>query len=214
VLGFRTFGYFRGGEIINHMKRILLLIAILVITSVAGCEKDRQTQTDQLEIEKEELAKQVEQLRMENEKIKEKNEYLEFQNKELQPRIQQLISGYGPGIWGYEENNNFPVFVKSMPGVDVTTIINKLNERFKKDGQPLIKYKKKEQRTVFIGLDSEKQLGERMGSYGALSYMAAVSYSLTSVREIDCVYFDIREHEHAGPGKYCEGNLEFYIVSQ
>lgn len=198
------------------MKSILLLIAMLAILVIAGCEKADRAKIDQVQADRkiQELSAHIEQLESQNEQLKEKNEYLKFQNKELQPRIQQLISGYGTGIWDYEENNDFPVFVKSLKGADVTKIIGELNKRFQKYKQPLIKYKKKEKGTVFIGLDNEEQLGERMGSHGALSYMATVSYSLTSVKGVDCVYFDVKEGEHAGPGKYCKGSLDFYIVSK
>jgi len=145
---------------------------------------------------------------MVNQRLKAKNDLLASQNENVQPRIQELIAGYGTGIWDYAENTNYPVFVKSMKGAGVRDVMAELNDRFRKYKQPKVQFKKKEDATVFISVDNEDQLGEQMGSNGALGYMAVVTYSLTSVKGIDCVYFDIGESEHASPGKYCKDRLE------
>lgn len=200
--------------------RTHLLLGMLIIVSIAGCDKTEQKQVVQAKANQDqealanannkiqELSAQIDQLRVENQQLKAKNDFLSYQNKDIQPWIQRLIAGYGTGIWYYGENINYPVFVKSMKGAGVQDIIAALNERFQKIKQPKIKYKKKEDGTVFIGVNNEEQLSERMGSEGALSYMAAVTYSLTSVKGIDCVYFDIGEGEHASPGRYCKDSLE------
>jgi hypothetical protein len=200
--------------------RTHLLLAILIIVSISGCDKTEQKQVvkakanqDQqalanANIKIQELSAQIDQLRVENQQLKSKNDFLSHQNEDIQPWIQRLIAGYGTGIWHYSENINYPVFVKSMKGAGVRDVIAALNEMFQKFKQPKIKYIKKEDSTVFVGVDNEEQLSERMGSDGALSYMTAVTYSLTSVKGIDCVYFDIGGGEHASPGKYCKDSLE------
>jgi hypothetical protein len=190
------------------------LVAVSAIVCIVGCEKADQAHADKEELAKahkeiEELSTQLDLLVGEIKELKVKNEQLESHQKRLQPRIQRLISGYGTGIWDHEENDIYPVFARSMKGADVKAVIAGLNERFLKYKQPQVGYKKTEERTVFIGLDNEEQLGERMGSHGALNYMTSVSYSLTSVKGVDCVYFDIKEGEHAGPGKYCINSNEF-----
>jgi hypothetical protein len=200
--------------------RIYFTLALLIITSIVGCHKSEQKQVEQPKINQDqealatannriqELSAQIDQLRIENQRLKAKNDFLTSQNEVIQPRIQQLIACYGTGIWDYGDDINFPVFVKSMKGADVRDIMAELNERFQKNKQPKITIKKKEGRTVFIGVDNEEQLGEQMGSNGALSYMTAVTYSLISVKGIDCVFFDIGDGEHASPGKYCKDSLE------
>jgi hypothetical protein len=200
--------------------RIFISLALLLIVSIVSCQKTEQRQVDQPAVNQDkealatannkiqELSAQIEQLRLENQHLKAKNDFLAAQNQVIQPRIQQLIACYGAGIWDYGDDPNFPVFVKSMKGASVQDITAELNKRFRKDKQPKIIIKKKEGRTVFIGVDNEDQLGEQMGSNGALSYMTAVTYSLVSIKGIDCVYFDIGESEHASPGKYCKDNLE------
>ena len=197
-----------------------LLLAILVIASIIGCNRPEQrkvvpppTSQDQEALmnanrKNLQLTAQIDQLRIENERLKAKNDFLATQNKVIQPRTQQLIACYGTGIWDYGEDIDFPVFVKSMKGAGVRDIIGELNARFQKDKQPKIVIKKREGSTVVIGVDNEEQLGEQMGSSGAVSYMTAVTYSLVSVKGIDCVFFDIGEGDHASPGKYCKDSLE------
>jgi hypothetical protein len=193
---------------------------MLIIASIVGCEKSEQKPVAQpMKIQDQEalananskiqeLSAQLDQLKLENQRLKAKNDLLASQNENIQPRIQELIAGYGTGIWDYAENTNYPVFVKSMKGAGVRDVMAELNDRFRKYKQPKVQFKKKEDGTVFIGVDNEDQLGEQMGSNGALGYMATVTYSLTSVKGIDCVYFDIGESEHASPGKYCKDSLE------
>jgi TolA-binding protein len=204
----------------RHPMRIHLLLTMLIIASIVGCKRSEQRQIVQPKITQDqqalanahskiqELSAQIDQLKIENQRLKAKNDFLASQNKDIQPRMQQLIAGYGTGIWDYGENMNYPVFVKSMKGADVRDVIAALNKRFQHFKQPKIGFKKKEGSTVFIGVDNEEQLDEQMGSDGALSYMTAVAYSLTSAKGIDCVYFDIGEGEHASPGKYCKDSLE------
>ena len=95
-----------------------------------------------------------------------------------------------------------------MKGAGAREVIAELNDRFQKYKQPKVKFEKKKDGTVFISVDNEEQLEEEMGSNGAIGYMTMVTYSLTSVKGIDCVYFDIGEGEHASPGKYCKDSLE------
>ncbi len=200
--------------------RINSLLSLVMILTVVACEKPEQKPIAQPEVKKDrealananskiqELSSQIEQLKNENQRLKTKNDLLAYQNNFIQPRLQQLIAGYGTGIWDYDENTDYPVFVKSMKNAGVREVIAELNDRFKKYKQPKVEFKKKEHDTVFIGVDNEDQLEEQMGSHGAIGYMTMVTYSLTSVKGIDCVYFDIGEGEHASPGKYCKDNLE------
>jgi hypothetical protein len=42
-----------------------------------------------------------------------------------------------------------------------------------------------------------------MGSHGATSYINTVIYSITSIKDIDCIWFDFVKGDHAVPGEYC-----------
>jgi hypothetical protein len=195
-------------------------MALIAFIGILGCNKPDQKQVqqparnqDQEPLEAanrtiQELSAQVERLRIDNQRLKTKNEFLTKQNEILNPRLQQLIAFYGTGIWDYREDDNSPVFVKSMKGADVQSVIAELNEGFQRDKHPKLIIEKKEDRTVYVGVDDNEQLGERMGSNGALSYMTSVTFSLISVSGIDCVFLDIDEGDHASPGKYCRDRLE------
>jgi hypothetical protein len=197
-------------------------LAVFVLLSPAACEKagqppapagarqDREAPaTDRDKIA--ELSAELERLRIENRDLAARNEELALQNKEAGPRIQQLISGYGTGIWDYGDDDVYPVFMKPMKGAGFKEIIAELNSRFRKEGGPEIRFEKKDRGTVYLTISDEEMLGERMGSQGALSYMAAVTYSLTSVQGVDCVFFAIGQSDHAAPGKYCKKNLEPFL---
>lgn len=205
--------------------RINSLMALVLILTVVACEKSEQRPVAQQPVAQpevkqdqealanansriQELTTQLDQLKLDNQRLKAKNDLLASQSENIRPRIQELIAGYGTGIWDYAENSTYPVFVKSLKGAGVRDVMADLNDRFRKYKQPNVQFKKKEDGTVFIGVDNEDQLGEQMGSNGALGYMATIAYSLTSVKGVDCVYFDIGESEHASPGKYCKDSLE------
>jgi hypothetical protein len=202
-----------------------VLLASIIIAGAAACEGPQQKQVVQpkrveqpkgneaeqalndAKAKIQGLSAQLQDVTIENQRLKARNDLLESQDREMQPLIRQLVAGYGTGIWDYGEKIDYPVFIRSMKGANAQEVIAGLNERFRKFGQPGLSYEKKEDRTVFIRVDNEEQLDEQMGSNGALSYMTSVVYSLTSVKGVDCVYFDIGEGDHAGPGKYCSDNL-------
>ncbi len=205
--------------------RIKSLMALVLILTAVACEKTEQKPVVQQPVAPpevkhdaealananskiQELTDQIDQLKNENQRLTTKNDLLASQNNHIRPRLQQLIAGYGTGIWDYAENSDYPVFVKSMKDTGVQEVIAELNGRFQKYNQPKVKFEKKKDGTVFISVDNEDQLDEEMGSNGAIAYMTMVTYSLTSVKGIDCVYFDIGEGEHASPGKYCKDSLE------
>jgi hypothetical protein len=56
--------------------------------------------------------------------------------------------------------------------------------------------------TVFVRIKDAAYLSQQMGSAGAESYLAEVTYSLTSVKGITSVNFDFPAGDHASPGTY------------
>lgn len=189
------------------MKLFRSLLIVCILTLAAGCEKTEtqpQEPTAPAEGRIEELSAELEHLRNENRELAARNQELARYVKDSGSRIRQLISGYGPGIWDYGENDDYPVFMKALPGAGIDGVLAELNQRFRSEGQPELRFVRKDGRTVFLAVADEEQLGERMGSHGALAYMEAVAYSVTSIPGVECVYFDIGESEHAAPGRYCE----------
>jgi len=84
--------------------RIYFYLALLIIASIAGCDKSEQKQIEQPKINQDqdalatansriqELSAQIDQLRIDNQRLKAKNDFLTSQNEIMQPRIQQLIT--------------------------------------------------------------------------------------------------------------------------
>lgn len=107
-----------------------------------------------------------------------------------------------------EKTISTPVFIKSVKAKNISEMTAVLNTYLSQAGFPGITFKKWDGTTVIIGVDNEERLSEQMGSSGAISYITTVTYSLTSLKGVDCIYFDIEEGDHAGPGKYCKFGVE------
>ncbi len=149
-----------------------------------------------LQVENQILKKDINHYRMEK-------ETLSVKNNELNEWSKKLVEGYGTGLWIADEST-YPVFARSMKSADVPNIINELNRLFGKNEVPKIILKKIVNRKVYIKFDNSDYLTQRMGTSGASSYLKEVSFSIYSVKGIDCVNFDFKEGDHAFPGEYCK----------
>ena len=61
--------------------------------------------------------------------------------------------------------------------------------------------------TVYLKVRDDELLTQRMGSTGALLYLATVTFSLTSLPGIDRVHFSFVEGDHARPGYYSRASF-------
>jgi hypothetical protein len=127
---------------------------------------------------------------------------LSIKYEELDIWSKKLADGYGAGIW-YMDESDRPVFFKSIENADTKAVVEDLNEKFRKESLPEIVLKNIVDKTAYIGTDNDEMLTQRMGSFGARAYIRAVTYSITSVKDIDCILLDIKEGDHALPGEYC-----------
>lgn len=155
-----------------------------------------------------ELEKRNKELIAQNEELVDELRKFQNQKKEMIKRIEVLIDGYQTGLWSADGADIYPIFKQPLKSSDVQTVISELNNEFMKTDLPKILFQKKENNIVFIGIDDAEQLTERMGSNGALSYMAEVTYSITSVKDVECVLFEFEEGDHAVPGQYCRYSFE------
>ncbi len=87
----------------------------------------------------------------------------------------------------------------SKDSLTVSAILNLLNETY-----PEIKLDsvRQSQDTVFIAIRKSTYLTRQMGSYGADSYLAEVTYNLTEISGVNFVDIRFKEGEHASPGTY------------
>lgn len=188
------------------MKRLFFFFLIISIITpyIYGCKN-----TDQTSKLKEANAK-INQLTLQNKKLQEQNndliqkhEALVINYEELEEWTKKLVNGYGPGIW-YMDESTLPVFIKPVQSGDIHDIVYQLNLKFRQDSLPEIALVKTRGSIAYVRIDDATVLTQQMGTYGATSYIHAVTYSLASVDNIDCVMLDFKEGDHAIPGKYCK----------
>lgn len=200
---------------------LFLLISTALVIQLSGCnsEKPQTKMSEEKSGQVKELETKINTLTAKNKELeKQKTELFEEVkrygelNQEMSNRIKKLIDGYEPGIWTTEDADLFPVFKKAVKLADAKRIIEELNHEFNLENLPRLIFKKEENKTIFLALSDPDQLTQRLGSSGALSYMAAVTYSITSVEGINCVFFDIPEGDHAMPGQYCRHSFEPFTL--
>ncbi len=186
---------------------------ILFIICLVGCTN---SELERAKLEIEEAKATINNLHVENQKIRQdalklkgdfkaskmKNERLSIRIKELNEWSKKLTDGYGTGIWITDEST-YPVFIKSMKSANVNDIIKVLNQIYEKNRLPKVVFKKIDGRKAYVVVEDSEHLTQRMGTSGASSYLKEVSYSICSVKNIDCVNIDFEEGDHAFPGDYC-----------
>ncbi len=128
---------------------------------------------------------------------------LKSQYKRLERWASDLTKGYGPGIWVYSDDHQWPLYGHKPRDASVRGIVDELNEPRRQAGGPLLVLQGVEDGVVKIGVDNALKLTTQMGSAGATSYIMTTVYSLASLPEVDCVHFEFEEGDHAAPGKYC-----------
>lgn len=62
--------------------------------------------------------------------------------------------------------------------------------------------------TIFVKIDDANNLTQGMGSTGAESYLAELTFSLTELKGIKAVDVDFKEGDHAMPGVYTRNDFK------
>ena len=87
------------------------------------------------------------------------------------------------------------------------TLINDLNAAWENIKLVLLKTSND---TLYVSIPDSKFLGEQMGSAGAQAYMASTTYSLTELKGIDYVNYDMKAGDHVSSGTYSRKDFENY----
>lgn len=61
--------------------------------------------------------------------------------------------------------------------------------------------------TAYVRIPDASYLTQQMGSAGAESYLAEITYSFTEIKGITSVNFEFTEGDHASPGTYTRENF-------
>ncbi|MDX2440993.1 MAG: hypothetical protein QNK40_10640 [Desulfobacterales bacterium] len=201
-------------KLYHYTFRLFVIILCLFIISCENTNTDKNAaQTNlandqsnkikQLQRKYIELSKQQPDLKKDYQKLEFEHENLLIQKKDLEAWANNLVESYGPSIWYFGVYEK-PIFYKHSKGNTIQDIISELNTLLKKDGIPTVILDKIDKNVAYVRISDDEYLTQRMGSSGANSYLKVVTYSLASLKNIDCVYFDFDTGAHAEPGKYCK----------
>jgi len=91
---------------------------------------------------------------------------------------------------------------KPMGISSLLALITALNRTHKDAKQPNIELLGVERDTAIVTIDDPDLLSQQMGSTGAMCYLAGATFTLTSLKGVDSVWFDFPEGDHASPGRY------------
>ena len=201
-------------KLYHYTFRLFVTILCLFIISCENTNTDKNTaqtnltnaqinKINELQKKYDELNKQQSDLKNDYQKLESKHKNLLIQQKDLEAWSNNLVESYGPSIW-YFSMYEKPLFYKHSKGNTAQDIISELNTLLKKDGIPTVILDKIDKNVAYVRVSDDEYLTQRMGSSGAKNYLKVVTYSLASLKNINCVYFDFDTGAHAEPGKYCK----------
>jgi hypothetical protein len=201
-------------KLYHYSFRLFVIILCLFIISCENTNTDKNAaqtnltndqsnKIDELQKKYNEINKQQSDLKKDYQKLKFEHKNLLIQKKDLEAWSNNLVESYGPSIWYFGVYEK-PIFYKHSKGNTIQDIISELNTLLIKDGIPTVILDKIDKNVAYVRISDDEYLTQRMGSSGANSYLKVVIYSLASLKNIDCVYFDFGTGAHAEPGKYCK----------
>lgn len=80
-------------------------------------------------------------------------------------------------------------------------MVQTLNDAWK-DVNVKLEFKKISHDTLYVAIPQSEQLTERMGSSGAMEYLASTTYNLTEIKNIRFVNYAFKAGDHLSPGTY------------
>ena len=193
-------------------KQRLLLVCLLALTGIMACDNQKTeslqgqiTQRDStirtLEVQKAEIAQQYRRLEISSNELQAEYDSLKAKNENLSRWSKKLAQRFGPSLW-YFGTDEKPLPVKSYHQTDPKALLSELNRMFATSKLPQVELIKIEDNVAFVRISEESKLTQGMGTTGATGYIQSVTYTLTSLPDIDYVDFDFHIGDHAMPGRY------------
>ena len=193
-------------------KQRLLLVCLLTLAGIVACDNQKTeslqgqiTQRDStirtLEAQKAEIAQQYRHLEISINELQAEFDSLKAKNEDLSRWSKQLAQRFGPSLW-YFGTDEKPLPVKPCLKTDPKALISELNRMFAASELPQVELIKIEKNVAFVRIREDSKLTQGMGTTGATAYIQSVTYTLTSLPEIDYVDFDFHIGDHAMPGRY------------
>ena len=94
---------------------------------------------------------------------------------------------------------------QNLEGAGVDDIVAAINKKYPDIKLDLVKAGND---TISLKIDDATQLTQGMGSAGAESYLAELTYSLTELKGVKAVRLDFEEGDHAMPGVYTRDDFK------
>lgn len=107
-----------------------------------------------------------------------------------------------PIIWTVDQENSGSEKLKKPEDARLDTfssvhLIQLINNNFPDIQLELVKISHD---TIYVKIPDSKKITQEMGNTGAENYLAAATYTLTELKNVKYVNYDLREGDHAGPG--------------
>ena len=118
--------------------------------------------------------------------------------------IGYLIKAIGPCVWESGRSKR-PIPSEIVRDATPMDLLTKLNQTFMRSKSPEATLLKVVNETAYIKIDEDEKLTQRMGSFGAASYINSIVFTLYSIEEIKCVDLEFKPGDHAVPRRYCPG---------
>jgi hypothetical protein len=196
------------------MKYKITLVSLIVLLMI-GCQSNEvielKADLQEFETSLRDANNKIEGLIFLNNNLKIKlekatSEYtnLHIQKTETDEWVGYMIKGVGPCVWASGHLKR-PIPREMVKNASAKDLITKLNKIFKSSNSPEATLLRVKSETAYIKIYEEEKLTQRMGSFGATSYLNSIIYTLYSVESIKCVDFDFKEGDHAFPGTFCPG---------
>jgi hypothetical protein len=191
------------------MRHPLIAVTLILIgcsAALVACGnpdlEKTQKQLIRLQSENDMLQQQYSDLQRRNNELEDELENLKAKQDEWKQWTQELAAAIGPSIWSpgiYERPIPIQFFKKASPA----QLIQALNQHLKSLQLPQVKLLGVRDHSAVVQVEHAEQLTQNMGTTGAESYLGAVTYTLCSLEQIQCVDFKFAPGTHAVPGPYC-----------
>lgn len=194
------------------VPRLVVYLLITWVGALSACNnapdrtceaqlEEKNRHIAQLDSRADELQQTVARLQSELLQAQADLENIRIKEAELRAWSQQLAERFGPSIWFFGEDER-PLPQQRIEHATPSTLIRELNRRLLQLELPTLQLIKIENDTAFLRISDETKLTQGMGTTGATAYLEAVTYTLTSLKPIRWVHFDLKEGDHAMPGTY------------
>lgn len=195
------------------IRLLFALMAVATLTALNSCgegEVERmraamdtlKKNAAAVEVQNDNLRKQYSDLQQRYSELKDSCDNRAIELSELKEWSRQVVESIGPSVW-YPGTYERPVLKKILKTATPTQLTKELNRLFTSSDLPRLSYIGQRGGIAFISIVDAEMLTQNLGTTGAQGYLAAVTFTYCSLKEINCVEVEFKAGQHAFPGRYC-----------